>query len=182
MRSGPSGPSTRDQLVAAAAAEFGDHGFAGTDTNRIARRAGFAPQTFYRWFKDKTEIFLAVYRAWEEAEREMMAELLRRGASETEQVDAALAHHRDHRNFRRSLRALSLTDTGVRAARAESRRRQIDRIGGRPDAAAVVLLQLERLSDALAEDELADMGLDDTIARQTLADLLKRLRDNGRRD
>jgi AcrR family transcriptional regulator len=56
-------PSTRERLVQAAAAEFREQGFAGTDTNRIARRAGFAPQTFYRWFTDKTEIFIAVYRA-----------------------------------------------------------------------------------------------------------------------
>ena len=54
--------TTPERLIAAAAAEFREAGFAGTDSNRIARRAGFAPQTFYRWFKDKTEIFIAVYR------------------------------------------------------------------------------------------------------------------------
>ena len=43
---------TGTKLIAAAAAEFNDHGFSGTDSNKIARRAGFAPQTFYRWFKD----------------------------------------------------------------------------------------------------------------------------------
>ena len=32
--------STREKLVLAAAAEFREHGFAGTDSNRIARRAG----------------------------------------------------------------------------------------------------------------------------------------------
>lgn len=178
MPSRKSGPSTRDQLIAAATSEFGEHGFAGTDTNRIARRAGFAPQTFYRWFKDKTDIFLAVYRAWEEAERAMMADLLRRGASEAEQVEAALVHHRAHRVFRRSLRALSLTDDAVRTARAESRRRQIERIGGPAETAAVLLFQLERLSDALAEHELADMGLGETVARQSLVNLLRQLRGN----
>ncbi|HRD28934.1 MAG TPA: TetR/AcrR family transcriptional regulator [Caulobacter sp.] len=181
MRPGKSPSSTREQLIVAAAAEFGEHGFGGTDTNRIARRAGFAPQTFYRWFKDKTEIFLAVYRAWEEAERETMTDLLRRGAGETEQIEAALADHRDHRVFRRSLRALSLTDDAVRLARAQSRRRQIERIGGSPETAAVLLLQLERLADALAEGELADMGLDDAVARQCLEDLLRQLRSNGKR-
>jgi AcrR family transcriptional regulator len=45
-------PSTSNDLIAAAAAEFNEFGFSGTDTNRIARRAGYAPQTFYRWFKD----------------------------------------------------------------------------------------------------------------------------------
>src|SRR5215470_8598720 len=57
--------STGEKLVRAAAREFNEHGFLGTDTNRIARRAGFAPQTFYRWFGDKTEIFIKVYEQWQ---------------------------------------------------------------------------------------------------------------------
>jgi AcrR family transcriptional regulator len=55
---------TRARLVDAAEAEFNAHGFDGTDTNRIARRAGYAPQTFYRHFADKTAVFLAVYDRW----------------------------------------------------------------------------------------------------------------------
>ena len=55
-------------LLKAAAAEFNQRGYDGTDTNRIARRAGFAPQTFYRWYKDKEEIFIEVYREWQSSE------------------------------------------------------------------------------------------------------------------
>src|SRR5262245_12814544 len=75
---------TSAKLIAAAAKEFNQRGFDGTDTNRIARRAGFAPQTFYRWFRDKTEIFLAVYRAWDEEERGLLDKLLSRNAAASE--------------------------------------------------------------------------------------------------
>src|SRR6516164_7449492 len=56
--------ATRAALLHAAEAEFNARGFDGTDTNRIARAAGYAPQTFYRHFKDKRAAFLAVYDRW----------------------------------------------------------------------------------------------------------------------
>ena len=180
--SGRSAKPTDAKLIAAAAKEFNQHGFDGTDTNKIARRAGFAPQTFYRWFRDKTDIFLAVYRAWEDEERAMLSKLLAQRASAGEMVDAAVEHHRAYKIFRRSLRALSLADPTVRKARAESRKRQIDQIKAwvspaRPSSAevATILLQMERLSDALAEGEFTDLGLDDRLARDALAALQMRL-------
>jgi AcrR family transcriptional regulator len=177
------GIDTRQKLVLAAVKEFGQGGFAGTDTNRIARRAGFAPQTFYRWFRDKTEIFIAVYRLWEEDEREMIDGLLAANAKPAEIVDAAIAHHRDYLVFRRSLRALSVEDPDIRAARAESRKRQIERLKGwmkpsrkTPSEIAATLLQMERLADAIAEGELADLDLDEKAARDVLVDLQLGLR------
>jgi AcrR family transcriptional regulator len=174
---------TAGKLVAAAAKEFKRHGFHGTDSNKIARRAGFAPQTFYRWFRDKTEIFLAVYRAWEDEEREVVGGLLAEQASDERLVDAIVGHHRSYRLFRRSLRQLSLEDAVVRKARAESRLRQIERIrrGSGPEIGstadiAVILLQIERLSDAIAEGELGDLGVGDAPGRAALGALLARLR------
>jgi AcrR family transcriptional regulator len=177
---------TGAKLVDAAAKEFRLHGFAGTDTNKIARRAGFAPQTFYRWFRDKTEIFLAVYRAWEEEEKNVLAELQREGASVAAMVDAVIVHHRGSRIFRRSLRQLSVEVPVVRKARAESRLRQIERFrkwkGGAemPVAGiATMLLEMERLCDAVAEDEFADLGIDDRTPRAEIAILLSRLRQGN---
>lgn len=174
---------TRAKLIAAAAKEFNQHGYHGTDSNKIARRAGFAPQTFYRWFRDKTEIFLAVYRQWEEDEREMLAKLIAARASAGQLADAAVAHHRAYRNFRRSLRTLSYEEPEVRAARAQSRLRQIENIkswnkSSRITTAevATILLQLERLSDALAENEFQDLGVDEKSARAALVDLQLSLR------
>ncbi len=175
--------ATRTKLIAAAAKEFNQHGYHATDTNKIARRAGFAPQTFYRWFRDKTEIFIAVYRLWEDQEREMLATLIAQRAQATDLVDAAIAHHRAYLTFRRSLRTLSYEEPAVRSARAQSRLRQIENIKSwtapmnrSTGEIATILLQMERLADALAERELADLGLDETATRTAFAVLQKSLR------
>ena len=175
--------TTRQRLIAAAATEFREAGFMGTDSNRIARRDGFAPQTFYRWFKDKTEIFIAVYRAWEEEELRAVNALLVEGADDEAVVEATVAHHRAWLKFRRSLRALSVENAQVRAARAESRLRQVAWIaqwtGPRAPAAneiAARLLQLERLTDAIAEGEFIDMGMTEAAARRLLVEILAELR------
>ena len=174
---------TAARLIEAAAAEFRQHGFFGTDTNKIARRAGFAPQTFYRWFKDKTAIFLAVYRAWEEEERALLGRLLAEKASSARLVDAIVEHHRRFRIFRRSLRQLTVDDPVVRRARAESRTRQIARIRASlgavaPEAGevATMLFQIERLCDGIADDEFADLSFSEKAPRATIAELLDRIR------
>ena len=88
-----------------------------------------------------------------------------------------------HYTFRRSLRALAADEPLVRAARAESRRRQVAQIAAWAgeaalphDGIAVRLLQVERLSDAVAEGELADMGLSDAAALAQLAAIVAELR------
>jgi AcrR family transcriptional regulator len=173
---------TRERLVEAALAEFREHGFDGTDTNKIARRAGFAPQTFYRWFKDKIDVFMAVYLVWEEAEARVITSLRERGARLEELADAIVEHHRAYLLFRRSLHQLALAHPAVRRARARSRLRQLDRIAqwvGRittpRERWAPLLLQIERLSDAIAEGELRDLGLSAAAARAALTELLRGL-------
>ena len=174
---------TSARLVAAAAKEFNQHGFAGTDSNKIARRAGFAPQTFYRWFADKTAIFLAVYRAWEDEEERVIGGLLAERAPMAKLVDAILAHHRDWRLFRRSLRQLALENDSVRKARAEAHRRHVEQTrrwagsGARPaPEIAALVLQMERLCDAVAEGELAELGVDEATAREAVIALLRQVR------
>jgi AcrR family transcriptional regulator len=174
---------TASLLVQAAAEEFQEHGYNGTDTNRIARRAGFAPQTFYRWFSDKTAIFVAVYEHWVREEFDRLAALHGRGAPDSEFIDVVIAHHRAYHIFRRSLRQLTVENEIVRKARAASRLQQIERIKerykplrlGTADA-AVFLLQYERLCDALADGEFSDLGVDESAVRSHLAELYKRLR------
>lgn len=181
------GGDTRVRLIEAAAREFRAGGYSGTDSNRIARRAGFAPQTFYRWFRDKLEIFLAVYRRWEDEEREALAPLMSQNASAPRaprMVEAIVRHHRSWRIFRRSLRALSLEEPALRRARARSRLRQLEQIRlrvrapqSRNSELAAILFEIERLADAVAEHELRDMDLDDTALRTELAALMRRLGD-----
>jgi len=175
---------TADKLVEAAASEFNELGFSGTDSNRIARRAGFAPQTFYRWFEDKTEIFIKVYELWQQQEVGVLRKLLAENASDARVVQACVAHHKAFLIFRRSLRQLSAENDKVRAARANSRLKQLAQIThqapgpGDDDTAdlAATLLQVERLADALAEGEFRDMGLDDKAAEDALAGLIRKLR------
>jgi AcrR family transcriptional regulator len=177
---------THARLVDAAEAEFNAGGFDGTDTNRIARRAGYAPQTFYRHFADKTAIFLAVYDRWWRAEADAVGKILRaRGKSGLGGVaDTLIAFHAKWRGFRRSLRHLSVEDARVRAARTVARRAQLQTVrelipnpANRDGEIAAALLVLERLCDAAAEGEFADMGLPKAAARQAVVRALVALYD-----
>jgi AcrR family transcriptional regulator len=174
---------TSERLLEAATAEFNEHGFGGTDTNRIARRAGFAPQTFYRWFEDKLDVFIKIYDRWRREELATLSRLLAENASDARLTQAVVAHHKAYLVFRRSLRQLSVENAAVRAARAQSRLSQISFIRKmhpnpeRDDASlAAVLFQTERLADALAEGEFHDMGLDKRAGERALTRLIQDLR------
>jgi AcrR family transcriptional regulator len=175
--------ATREQLLQAAASEFNEHGFGGTDTNKIARRAGFAPQTFYRWFQDKVEIFVETYERWQREEFGAIGKLLAENATDARLARAVIAHHQAYLIFRRSLRQLSVENEVVRAARARARLGQIAYVQSlnpkvaRDDASiAAALLQTERLADALAEGEFRDMGLNKKAGEEALARLIHDLR------
>jgi AcrR family transcriptional regulator len=176
--------ATRERLLDAAEREFNKYGFEGTDTNRIARTAGFAPQTFYRHFDDKLSVFLAIYDRWWKSESDAVARA--GGAAWPSAEDAAriaLAFHRKWRGFRRALRHLAIVDPKVRAARAGARKAQIARIRGYAGNSArsapelmAALLKAERICDAVAEGELDDLGLSASenraLAVQAVAELM----------
>jgi AcrR family transcriptional regulator len=172
---------TKEKLTDAATREFKAHGYAGTDTNRIAARAGFAPQTFYRHFKDKLEIFLTIYRRWEDEEAAVVASLVEKRAGARALAEAIVAHHRAYLLFRRSLRQLSIENPQVRKARAQSRLRQMENTialtgRGTVETLAPILFQAERLADAIAEGEFDDVGLDEAAGMEALAKILSGLR------
>src|ERR1700726_1645430 len=72
---------TRVRLVAAAASLFNRVGYHGTDSNRIAREAGYSTGVFYKHFKDKHEIFLAAYEIWVVSEWKEVAAVLDAGGT-----------------------------------------------------------------------------------------------------
>ena len=124
---------TRTRLVAAAAQVFNRSGYHGTDSNRIARAAGYSPGTFYKHFADKREIFLAAFQEWVdqewgEVEREVAVthdpEALARRI-----VDLTLRHHIRWRGLRASMLALVGTDPVVRRFHRAQRRRQLRHVG-----------------------------------------------------
>jgi len=168
---------TRAALINAARQEFEDPGFDATNTNKIAVRAGYAPQTFYRHFEDKTAIFLAVYRNWTLDEQGLLDGVRDAAAA----AALVIRHHRTSLNFRRALRRLSLTDAPIRAARADSRKLQIARLRDRlPHLAkrsfaslAADLLMLERITDACAEGEFADLGITAADATALVAKVIR---------
>lgn len=51
--------STRDRILETALRLISEHGYRGATTAEIARQAGVAEGTIYRYFKDKKELFLA---------------------------------------------------------------------------------------------------------------------------
>ena len=51
--------STQDRILAAARQLFGQSGFRGTTTADIARTAGIAEGTIYRYYRDKKELLIA---------------------------------------------------------------------------------------------------------------------------
>jgi AcrR family transcriptional regulator len=165
---------TRARLVAAAAQEFNRTGYHGTDSNRIARAAGYAPGTFYKHFSDKRDIFLAAWEDWvarewravgEEVEAVKPAKTLAARI-----VELTLGLHIRWRGLRASMHALAAADPVVRRFHRAQRLRQLEllaelrsRGGVSPRAAAedaVLLFTLERTCDAIALGETRDLGLD----------------------
>jgi AcrR family transcriptional regulator len=168
---------TRKRIVMAAAREFEEHGYFGTDSNEIARAAGYAPGTFYKHFVDKRAIFLAVYEEWVTSE---WTEISRCVRSETQDaglaatiVDLVIAHHRAWPVFRASLKLLVATDAEVRKHHRAWRRKQLGimgELGGGADPAntALTLLISERVADAIADGEAAALGVNPAAARDFL--------------
>ena len=165
--------SGRAELLKAAQLEFEEQGFDGTQTNAIARRAGYAPQTFYRHFPDKKAIFLAIYLEWAEAE----AQALAKAETVSAMMEALLAHHVLHRWFRRSLRYLSAIDPEIAAVRAQTRQHQMGAIIARfshlsNTEALALIFTLERLCDAWAEGEFEACGIQRQAAQAHMSTIL----------
>lgn len=158
---------TRARLVLTAAKIFNRDGFEGTDSNRIAKEAGYAPGVFYKHFADKTAIFIAVYDEWVAFEWRAIEALLEHTNADTprELVAAVIELHRRWRVFRRSLRALVSRDPVIKRGHLQGRKRQLDTMARLRDQGGVsqrgdrtrdllLLYTLERAADALAENEL----------------------------
>jgi len=165
---------------------FNRAGYHGTDSNRLARAAGYAPGSFYKHFPDKRAAFVAAYADWVTAEwRALSAIAAGAGDADTQVeriVHLLLAWHRRWRVFRASLRVLVASDARVRRAHRRQRRRQLEWLRAlrerqgqpaRPRADDVLLLlTLERVCDAAADGELRDLGVAPAAAAARLRALV----------
>jgi AcrR family transcriptional regulator len=180
---------TRVRLVEAAATVFNQIGYFATDSNKLARAAGYSPGTFYQHFPDKRAMFLAVYERWVEDEiAELGAgrlEALAPAARARTFARAVLAHHQRWGVLRASLRALVLTDDVVRDFVLARRRRQLAGLAAlrrqlalpsrtRADDWALLLL-LERVADSIAWGEAAALDVPTTGLERTLTRALSDL-------
>ena len=62
MRKGK--PSTRDRILEAALRLFSSRGYERVSVTAIAREAGVSRPSFYRYFKNKRDVLLALLRNW----------------------------------------------------------------------------------------------------------------------
>lgn len=176
----------RNAMIQSAEKIFRREGYFATDSNAIARAAGYAPGSFYTHFRDKLEVFLLVYERWVLGEWQAIDEAVAASVKAQDWiggvVTSTLDHHRQWRRFRASLRALAAIEPSVRDAQNEQRRRQIKRLQDlcvarnlrRPDAAKslTVLLAAERILDATAEGDTLALGVETERARAALAAML----------
>jgi AcrR family transcriptional regulator len=179
---------SRRLLVEAAAQIFNSVGFHGTDTNRIAKAAGYTPGTFYTHFPDKRAIFLEVYQGWVDAEPiDIAAGFKFKGPDHRERLaKTILNHHKKWRTFRASLRALYAIDPEIRTARLAQRARQIDAItaisveaGREPLSRSRIfcnLLFLEAICDSIADGNLQTLRIRESEMFQILVENIGRLR------
>jgi AcrR family transcriptional regulator len=77
-------PRQRERLLRAAAEEFAAHGYAGTGSESIIRRAGMSKATFYEHFANKEECMLALF----DRACEVLLEEMARAAREAGESDA----------------------------------------------------------------------------------------------
>ena len=158
---------TRRRLLEAAARCFAEQGYFGTDSNKIARAAGLAPASFYKHFADKRAVLLAAYEAWVATEWTEVQGVLEAGRGPgvaARLARSVIAHHRRWAGLRRSLRAAAAMDDVVRDFQLEQRRAQLAWLaslpGARPRARRLaLLLELERLCDAIAEGDVRRLGV-----------------------
>ena len=179
---------SRRLLVEAAAQIFNSDGFHGTDTNRIAKAAGYTPGTFYTHFPDKRTIFLEVYQTWVDSELIDIAAGFKSKAPDHRErlARTILNHHKRWKTFRASLRALYAIDPDIRTARLAQRARQIDTIiaisveaGREPLSRSRIycnLLIVEVICDSIADGNLQALKIKESEMFQILVENIGRLR------
>lgn len=175
---------TRARLVQAAAEIFNRDGYDATDSNRIAREAGYSPGTFYKHFVDKKQLFLAVYgewvaREWAEVSKQIDSSNDVRARAEAI-VAIFLEHHRRWRGFRASLRALVSSEPDVRDFYRAQRNKQLALLaelraedeGGAREEDVLLLYTVERTADAIADGEPKSLHVETERLRTLLVDLV----------
>lgn len=179
--------ATRDSLIATAVRVFNEVGYWGTDSNALARAAGYSPGTFYRHFPDKRAIFVAAYDEWAREEHAALVARLERARSSGGDLAGAMVehmieHHRRWCLFRACLRVLSASDPAISRAVRAQRRRYLDLLAGvigKGDLLdrLLVLYTLDGATDSIAAGEPRGLS---TSTREVMARLRNLVAGQGR--
>jgi AcrR family transcriptional regulator len=178
---------TRARLIQTAAQIFNEVPYWETDSNQLAKAAGYSTGTFYRHFKDKREIFIAAYREWVVEEwtsiESRLSPALTPGESIDRASDALIEHHRRWRVFRGNLRALVTYDEELRELTQSLRLEQLEKIrvlrrlrGEAPRALerdAIHALMFERICDALADGDFRSLGCSAELAQAEFRTMMR---------
>jgi AcrR family transcriptional regulator len=164
---------TRSRLIRTAAEVFNEVPYWETDSNQIAKAAGYSTGTFYRHFKDKREIFVAAYKEFVAEEWAGIESRIEPGQTPGESVDRAadalIEHHRKWRVFRGNLRALVTYDQDLKELTLQLRRGQLEKMsvlrrlrGGGIERSiegdAIHAMMFERVCDAIADGDFEMLG------------------------
>ena len=175
---------TRERLIDGAATLFNQFGYHGTDSNSIAKEAGYATGTFYKHFEDKRHVFLAVYERWLDAEWQAIDEEMSRSRTPDETarhiVEISIKFHTEWRGLRASLMELVFSDEDARKYFRKQRCRQLDimstlrrRLGltaRTREQDAIHLFVTERVFDAIGQGEIQALGLDRKVVVESMVE------------
>jgi AcrR family transcriptional regulator len=179
---------TRRQLKMAAQHEFNSVGYFFTDTNKIARAAGYAPGSFYRHFKDKVEVFIEVYRDWHLEQMNAIEKTLHEeGDKETLSARLTfviLTFYTKWKTFRASARVLAISEERVRTFKKDRRveivhaiiglRKKLNFAPKQVHEVVTFLIELEHLCDAIADGEYQQFDIPVEVSAHELETLLYR--------
>jgi AcrR family transcriptional regulator len=178
---------TRARLIQTAAQIFNQVPYWETDSNQIAKAAGYSTGTFYRHFKDKREIFIAAYREWVAEEWANIESQVEPGQSPAESIDRAadalIEHHRRFRVFRGNLRALVTYDDELRELTHTLRREQLEKMrllraregasGHSLETDAVQAMMFERICDGIADGDFKSLGCSIEVVQEEFRRLMR---------
>jgi AcrR family transcriptional regulator len=165
--------STREKLIHSATLELCEFSYFGTDSNRIAKRAGVAAGSFYNHFHSKLEVFLEVFTHYADRERVDVFSHLRatpdRIKPSFESVAKVLIERRKQSaKLRASLEMLTRTEQAVVDARYLNQQKTIDLLwqgSSKPcthdvkSRIGLHFLVINAITDSIATDRYTHFGI-----------------------
>jgi AcrR family transcriptional regulator len=136
---------TRDHLLAAAAQVFAERGFHGASLDEVATVAGFTKGAVYSNFKNKEDLFLALFRAqYEEETAALRATLEASDVPSEARLSDFVALFQDQTHLARSNFGLLYQEFWLYAARNPDIRKQFTQIDDEAVESLAELITAER--------------------------------------